>query len=338
MNDNKTKYDSLLYGYGLSLAVFDRIKRIGPATKYDRYLDLNFFMREVADSKPHSRLRRKFDNLHDISGREELSLRDTSFSDILDNYNSIREYGFERWVGKEIFNPDNPVTSDVKLASHVLYNYWYDTMDQEVLGSRIAMEVIKKVSGAILNKLNNADKIYTTNFDTLFDQELHPKHIHGRFVMPFTKAKSIVCEDSYFDTSNEDIINSFEYKYLFGTNGFEKAKRLTYLHELKCKSYDYKFLFEESEQYGDLLIYGLSFAKAEFVPDELRKKHNAYLMHLVDGHILMRLSSLVESERINTITFAYYSESDLANYKLICKEAGIEAVASFIHCSDILPI
>ena len=62
-------------------------------------------------------------------------------------------------------------------------------------------------------------KIYTTNFDTLLDRFLKPKHIHGIFALPLREMQDVILE---LDRTKDE----FEYIYLFGTNGVEKLHRL----------------------------------------------------------------------------------------------------------------
>lgn len=324
-------YDSLIYGNGLSIAIFNRLKSQGQISSVDRYLDLNIFISELVKSKPYSRIRRIFDELFDESKPEKVEIRNKALDYLKRHEKNMSYYGFERWVSKVIFDTKNEINSETKIIGYILYNLWYDTIYENIIDTKKSREVLQLLSKTILGALSSKENIYTTNFDTLIDDYLHPKHVHGKFENPFKRAGDVVWK-IYND-------KEFEYKFLFGTNGFEKLNRLTQINKYYSKEYDLDLFFSKEVNLGHLLIYGLSFGRAEFMSDEFYKQHpeheSLYLLKSVDGHILMNLDRLYKEKRLNEITMSYYSKDDLIHFKDMLSQTEIKDIVKFVHSDEI---
>lgn len=324
-------YDSLIYGYGVTLEALIRVGSLHLNCYSSKYLNFNCFLEDFINCKSHSVLNRKFLKLIDIISDETLKTHSEVRSDLRDNFNEITQIGFERWVSRYIFS-DNKVSSDVKLLIYILYNFWYSIIDQEVLINVKSKEIIRNIACMVKNNMNPNYKIFTTNFDTMFDEQFITSHIHGKFIIPFEKAKSIILK--FLDE------NSFEYCFMFGTSGYEKLYRLNNINEYENNSYDLDFFFNKDLNLGHVLLIGLSFSQTDIVPLEIRNndygEHARFLTESVDGHILLRLCILKENNKLTKITYAYYSQNDRVYFQNLIRGSEIEEIVEYIQSSEIL--
>ena len=133
--------------------------------------------------------------------------------------------------------------------------------------------------------------------------------------------------------------DKFYYKICIGTSGFEKHSGLNLLYKDNNPSYDFDFIYNNEISYGDVLIYGIRFAKASIMNLEpVKSKYNdadaAYLSS-VDGHILLRLDGLYNQGKIKSITIAYYREDEIEKYKELLKHRNIYKITNFIEAKKI---
>ncbi|MGM0509465.1 MAG: hypothetical protein ACQERZ_09970 [Fusobacteriota bacterium] len=324
-------YDSLLYGYGMTLGTLFELRHQHKITEFDRYLDFNILVKELIESENHSRLRREFNKLFESHDRIYEENRNDEIDLIKSQYNIVKQYGFERWISKCLFNKERAVSEKGKFLSYLVYNFWYSKIQKEILSKSKALGFINDYSRKFLEIIDNHDKIYTTNFDMIHDEFLMPEHLHGKFIYPLKKAREII-----YKFLNED---EFEYKFLLGTNGIEKASRIFRLKEDIDSPFDDKFFFAKNLDLGHLLIYGLSFGKTEFLSNQFLKSYEEHkkntLVMSVDGHILVRLLALYNLGKINKITISYYNKADIKNYKTVLYESPLLEIINFKRCKEI---
>lgn len=324
-------YDSFLYGNGLSLSILSKIKET-TSSPLARYLDCSLFINEFARSQPHSKILREYSNLFTIT-KESQEVHAEALSTLGVCCDEISGLGFERWVSKYLFQKDR-TSKTTQTYIYMLYNYWYHVISREIISSKAALNIISSYSSLINNLLENNCLIFTTNFDSLLDNNLSIQHLHGRFVVPLAKVNDIISH-TYED-------GTFEYRYLFGTSGLEKTVRLKGIQKTFQHTYDLDFFYNTSLNLGSLLIYGLSFGKTEFMSDEFLDSNPDHkqlkLIMSVDGHIIEKLSIKHQAGQLTKITISYYSDADLANYNNIFQDSAIEHIIEYKHCDEILLI
>ncbi len=198
-----------------------------------------------------------------------------------------------------------------RIFSYLFYNYWYCHICEELLSNRKSQNIIKNVCNKFLDQLESNDKIFTTNFDMIHDNYFNTKHLHGSFAYPLRNAMDI----KYRDIDSK----SFEYKFLLGTNGLEKLKRIDRFKEFSDTPFNRDLFYNNSTDYGHMLIFGLSFGRVEVMSDEFYEQYSEYedlrLVKSVDGHIILKLELLLKQAKLTKITLSYYSETDVKNYE-----------------------
>jgi len=326
------KYDSLLYGYGASLSLFNSLRTdpdIKTSVDYLEHLDLGDFIQILSESKDHSYLMRNFIKLFPKTHKEN-EYRDITFKEIRSRIDEIKELGFERWVAKYLFRRE-AVTRDLQLNLYFIHNYWHSHLHDSIFTHPLVQKKVEYFSHSLLDNLKDSKRIFTTNFDTFVDPYLSPQHVHGKFVHP-CRAIGEIIEPK---VSNDE---TYDYHYLFGTNGFEKSSRLRKLHKVGAASYDLDFLFSDSIQLGHLLIYGLSLNSSGIIPDHISKKHQDSFLSYPDGHLLNRFRALVSNGQLDAITIAYYNQEDLDRYKYISKIIKLDHITTYINSESLIQI
>lgn len=192
-------------------------------------------------------------------------------------------------------------------------------------------DVLIRISDRFLGRLKRDARIFTTNFDTIFDPYFDPKHIHGKFVIPLDSSSDVIL----FHLNEAQ----FEHKYLFGTNGLEKLYRLNIIKDQENDSYDTGFFYNHDEPFGHLLIFGIAFGKAEVVTEKFLKMYPQYrdnqIVQSVDGHILERLNALVQLDLVERISIMYYSNQDLENYMALFANSDFKNIIDYIDTNDL---
>lgn len=324
-------YDSFLYGYGLTLSLFNVLEKIEAKknTSIKYYFNYTEFLKAFLHAEKHKKILRDFNKYFKLN-TETQKAHDAAREFIIREENEIYSVGFERWISKHIFTKDNPQLDYAIIYSYLLYNYWYHLLYTQVLQHPSSEELIKRIGMYIRAALNANTKIYTTNFDTLLDNYLLPEHLHGTFALPLKEM-----QDAILDLNREE--DKFQYIYLLGTNGVEKRHRLNLVRELKQDYYDLDFFYDDNISLGNLLIYGMSFGYNQIITDDFLKEHPEHgdfnLLRSVDGHILSRLESFFDNGKLNKITISYYTEEDLQNIKFIFKATKFKDVVDFKHSS-----
>ena len=322
------KFDSLLYGNGLTIAILSILKEHSKSNFRD-YLDCDTFIGDFITAKSHRRILReylKYFNITDVTKANH----DKARSILRENFDDISNLGFERWVSKNLFS-DNRDFQRLKWYAYLLYNYWYHIIDKEILNDIKIKKLRNDIGRYVLDSLQNTNNIFTTNFDNILDDSLNPKHIHGRFRLPLDKIANIILQ--HYNDKN------FKYKYLFGTNGLEKLTRLNNINKITQNIYDLDFLYDDSLELGSLLIFGIAFGRAEFISDtfleEYPEDRKNKLLMTVDGHILLKLALRHQKKQLTKITIAYHTDADRINYKLLFEESELERIIEFKHCDEL---
>lgn len=227
---------------------------------------------------------------------------------------------------------------------YLFYNFWYREIEDSILTRPAVKEYLEEVVYEFSVQFND---ILTLNFDLLLDntylsRPLTVQHIHGRFIEKLGNYGDL----QYFPFNDG---KQFEYPYLFGASAIEKLSRLmrinTYEYDNPARLYDLDLLFNEEKDWGNLLIYGVSFSPTAIFTDnffgafpkylENPGDMQYYLTNSLDGHVIYRIQDLVERGKIEHVSIAYYSESDKQLYEKFLGKTPISGHLSLIQCNDI---
>jgi hypothetical protein len=326
-------FDSFLYGYGLTLALFGILGKM--AVKNDSgvkyFFNYNNFLKAFLHAKYHKKVLRDFNKYFDIN-IDAQKHHDEAKAFLIANENEIYSVGFERWISKYVPIRDNPQINFAIIYSYFLYNYWYHLLYTQVLQEVSSKEFLKNASLYIKANLKPDVRIYTTNFDTLLDTYLFPEHIHGTFALPLNELRDLFIK---FDRVKDE----HEYSYLLGTNGVEKQNRINLISKLEQKSYDLGFFFQKDLVLGHLLIYGMSFGYNQIMPDDYLEKNpqekTFHYLRSVDGHILRRIEELFADGKVRKVTISYYTKGDFENIKNIVGATTFKSIVEYKHATEI---
>ncbi len=325
-------YDSFLYGYGLTLAVSSRLSHTVELTPWQsKYLFFSSFFRAFITSEDHRKVYRDFLKYFEID-YEAARIHANTKEELASKLDEIEQYGFERWVSKNLFSKVDEVDSDKKAYLYMLYNYWGHLYSSEILINSKVQVQLDEISEWILQRIKTTEQIYTTNFDIVLDKYLNSQHLHGIFSLPLKDMSDIILAP-YPDGKY------FEYAFLFGTNGLEKLSRLDKIRQLTQDRYKLDFFYNHNVDLGHLLIYGLSFGLAEFFTEEFLEKfpehENGYLVRSVDGHILIKLNERFQKKKLSKITTTYYTDDDLKHLEYIFSMTDFCSIVDFKHSSEV---
>ena len=326
-------YDSFLFGYGLTLAISNKLSNSSLITiQQKQILYFDSFFQAFITSRNNEQLYRKFLRLFRID--ENLyHLHDQMKNTLEARMEEILSYGVERWVGKNLFNPNKEVSSEEKMYIYLLYAYWAHLMHLEVLRLPGTKKVLRANAKKIRKVIGPTQNIFTTNFDTLLDKYFNPQHLHGIIQAPLTNVETIILKIS---PNKKDL----EYSFLFGANGLEKEGRLKEIHKMRQDVYQLDFFYRSNLSLGHLLIYGLSFGKTEFISKEFLnaypKYENDYSFRSVDGHILKTLNKKYQEGLLSKITISYYTPQDLEHLKYFLSMTDFISIVEFKHANDII--
>jgi len=332
------KYDSILFGNGLTIAI---LKKIGDSVKLSererRCCYLNNFMYELLSApifSPEYRRFLKFLNPNYIKLAEQHKEVKNALNPYIDD---ILNLGFERWAGKYVLDEINGVLKKYFDYLYVIYNYWYRELENNVLQKTDVKLIIEQI---ITQLESQGDTFFTTNFDLLIDNPhvsnpLTVEHIHGRFVSPYTKYDQVLA--FYIDPK------TFLYTYLYGTTGYEKMSSLGNIHQQQYPSYDLGFFYDHYSCLGNLLIYGISFSFSNIVDDTFYSEYSEhdkdYMLRSVDGHIIYRLKILVDKGLVNSITIAVYDwEQEITRYQSLFSDPVFDHKIKFLKSTEALSL
>lgn len=327
--DNKKIFDNILFGNGLSIKIIKILESNG-ITIVDFFDYLHYFLA----LEKHKYEKRAFYKLYkSVVYDDEIAFAENF---ILSTIDEAKNVGFERMMSSKGFVCDDElkklsITKEqydrlivtVSMYYFLLYNYWYvrEVLNKVDLKSSYLMQLSEAIKNIV------SDSIYTLNFDTFLDSFLEIKHVHGQF--------STTCE-KYEDIVSTKISSTrFLHKYIFGTQGFEKWCAIKSIHDNGVEGFDFEFMYD-NKNFGDVLIYGVSFGLSNIVPQNLKVKYeDFYLMNCVEGHILVRLNELYKCNQIQSITIACYSPQDKNNYIKLFQHLECNNIVKYINASDL---
>lgn len=313
-------YDSVIYGYGLTLSLLSRISKVVEA------LDINSFIEEFTDQ--NSNYYESYKVFFSLNEERTITFNEC-FKALKKNKERIKKYGFERWVSKFLFNGNTD--NKLNVFVYILHNFWYSNLLKNISNSQEYKKTISNYASVLNNTIKNSNQIYTTNFDTFLDQKLKVNHLHGKFIIPFKNSSDVIL------FNNGD---NYEYKYLFASNGYEKLIRLAKINQTKNKYYDLEFFSNENIDLGDLLIWGLSFGESLILNKIFLKQYpthkNFYIVRSVDGHILNRLKQKYERNKLRNITISYHSENEFLYLKKLLKTTEFNQIIKYKHSSELI--
>lgn len=328
-------YDSFLYGYGLTLAISNKLSKFSAlAPQQKKILYFDSFFHTFVTSVDHKRIYRQFLKLYKVdSGKVDLHKQ--MKNNLASRMEEINKYGVEKWVGKNLFDPNSEVSSEEKMYLYFLYGYWAHLVYVEILHLPNIQKLLDDTAREIQRKIKSDKNIFTTNFDTLLDKYLHPHHLHGTIPAPLKNVDQIIFR---IFPNKKDL----EYSFLFGANGIEKLTRLNEIHKLTQNKYQLDFFYNLELDLGHLLIYGLSFGKTAFITDEFLEKYpkyeNDYYFRSVDGHILLKLNERYQKGLLSKVTVSYYTSQDLEHLRYFFSMTDFISIVEFIPANDIFQI
>lgn len=326
-------YDSLLYGYGLNLAMSKRLACLPSLPTWQKQqLFFDSFFRAFITSEEHKRIYRDFLKYFKINQESAVLHRNTK-AELASKVDEILSPGFENWVSKNLFSQPELVDINKKTYLYMLYNYWAHLVFTGILRASSAQDLLKEIAAKILPKVRNKKQIYTTNYDRFLDKYMYPQHLHGTFSLPLMNIWDIMLSE---DSDGKH----FEYVYLFGTCGYEKLSRLDKIRRLPQDKYNLEFFYNIHVDLGHLLVYGLSFANTKFIPENLMKKYPDHepLLGTVDGHILLKLNERYGKAMLSKLTISYHTEQDLERFRCIFSMTDLKSVVDFKHSNEIFLI
>lgn len=179
--------------------------------------------------------------------------------------------------------------------------YFYYNLFDAVQGSFISekkyiIEKRKRYYKQFAKKYLKKDAIIMTTNYGLEIKEIYKnvEYLHGHFTKWTGENLQIRDETGH-------------YAFLFGSSACHKHK------EIEEGIYGKTFFQDSSRIYGDLLVYGISFAKIK----ELSKcdlRGSTYDFH-IDMHILKRIDELFEMRKIDSLTVVAHNNTDKNNYE-----------------------
>lgn len=335
----KMKYDTILFGNGLTLSLLNQISALPLLSESDKtLLNLNLFVtsflnnpeKSISYDKHQAWFTDSFELKLGYSVQTKIlakKMKEFFSAELpMSNNDVIKEYGFEYWAGEHIFN------TEFRSSFEILYslnNLWYVIMNSRLAELEKKYPKIKKIIREKRKLVSQFSNICTLNFDQFFDSLPTAEkvaHLHGRFLDNITNFDDLV----YFEFPDQK--GRIEYPYLFGSSGFEKWCRLSRIYNVKGitnKYYDLRFLFDNEAQWGNILVFGISFLRSSLITEEFL---NEYPQHRgtnpfseVDSHILYRLKQLKQEGRVGEITLACWNANELSRYQAINDNYGLNA-------------
>lgn len=319
------KYDGFLFGNGLTVNLFQKLKSKVPKDK-KFLLSIDEFLVEISEGK-----NKEIDNyIFELLYKEDLSNR-YNFQKLKQEINRYYVSGgnsnIEYEFGKYLFLKET-VAYDYDLMMSLfpyLYNIWYNIVYKYIIDN---FEIdIKAYYTSVKVYLKENSHVITTNFDKYAEIVIdNVQHIHGEFV----KMSSL--NDLNYSVKNGKI----EYKTIWGHNGMGKQETISIRKDSKL--YDFRFFFDNTMEIESLLIYGLGFKRSAYITEEFLKKfpqycHNYCPEIVIDGHIMKRLFDKQINEKLKNITIAYYADEELEYFKELMNFYKIQNV-QFRKCTE----
>ena len=309
------KYNSLLFGNGLTLNLLHQLQPYIPENKC-YLLSIDSFLKEWIKGGISQREENKLYTA--MYGKDKYKQQKFEMiKDDLNVYFQTYSSDLEYFLGATLFDKKDDLLKRVKTVFPLFYNAWWiilsEYLEYQDLNNRIN-SFYQQVAGIV----TEPGYIYTTNFD-LFADSLHPEHLHGRF-LPHIKDYNDIVFHSYNDDRNH------YYKYIWGCNGIGKFNLIQQLRAYyDCSSYfDFNFFFNSELNMNNMLIYGMGFKNSGYI-SQLQEKYPRYQKAafggIIDEHILVRICGLQESGKLNQVDVTYYDEGErehLREYPKVC--------------------
>lgn len=190
-----------------------------------------------------------------------------------------------------------------------LYNI-HDAIQNLYILKNPELESVRKKYYSKFMKLHmKKNAIYMTTNYGLEIKEYYPRieYLHGCFVdckVSISDAGEVL---KGIDIKDEKGI----YKFFFGASSINKH------YALEDGIYDDAFFLgakcKKGRHYGNMLIFGMSFAKIYGNLENFYPEERKFDMH-IDSHIMKTIDELFASNRLKTVTIVAYSEDDKQNY------------------------
>lgn len=324
-------YDLFLFGNGLTINLLNQLKPFIPIEKH-YLLNIDSFLITYINDSLTSREQNKINILYRGNSSSDIYIKNKKLRNELSKFYEHCDGNIEYWFGVDLFNKNN-TNYDYEIIQSifpVLYNIWFDVL-YDYLDYSNLLTKISSFNKSINKILNKPLKNITTNFDWLFD-ELNPEHIHGSFVENIKQYNDLILE------FEDDSKNTFKFKTCWGHNGIGKG---IILHEYFSKNmyanlFTYDFLFNLNLSFDNILIYGMGFQKSGYTK-ALEKVDEIYYKPqtggVIDEHILIRLLAMQNRNQLKSITFAFYSDSELNYYEELTELYNLKNV-TYIRSSE----
>ena len=331
MKEQFKKYDGMLFGNGLSINL---ISQLQPLIKSDKHylLNIDSFLKAFIDNqlspKEENRIFKLFYKSKDITNLKNFE----KIKDAFIQYYKTRDANIEYWLGADLFTEVDKCEYNspaIKTFFPFMYNIWHEIM-LDYLSYLNLNKKLKNFEESIISVISRDAHIFTTNFDRLFEG-LKPNHLHGSFLKDYK-----IFDELIFKKISEE---SFYYKCIWGWNGIGKLNFIQNIKEIPGyeKCFDFDFFFDKNLYMKNLLIYGISFQNSGYTKKlsaSMPKYKKPVIGGIVDEHILIRLKGLQNLRKLEKITFAYYSDSELQHYEYLSSYFNLHEVA-YIRSSSL---
>lgn len=325
------EYDGLLFGNGLTLNLLYQLKSYMPEEKHYLLNIDNFLHAWINGNTSVNEDALIYSSTYGDQKNMEHYL-DLIKQDLILYYQKYTA-DIESFLGKTLFVPEDDKYTDslksIKFFFPALYNIWYiilmDYLKHENLYPQIVQyyDQVKQITG-------NPQHVWTTNFD-LFAETLIPEHIHGRFLPAMNYFFDIAFH--FFNGTDE-----FYYKYVWGHNGTGKMELIQQLRSYPDHGnyFDFDFFFDNSISIHNILIYGMGFKEAGYIP-ELKTAYPKYnktaIGGIIDDHILLRIAELQKAGRLNQVDVTYFDENEKQHLHDVLNTCEVQNYR-LIKCQD----
>ena len=153
----RKNYDTLLFGNGLTIALFNKINEKTQVEEFNSFFK-NFLFLSFTDKKD-------FYKILYSSKDSDVYLEANDIKKIeaflIENLDNIISNGFEVWIGEKAFTANVSLVKDTTCYYLALFNYWFNLLD---LSNYAICESINLCASSF-KKLGITD-VYTLNYDT----------------------------------------------------------------------------------------------------------------------------------------------------------------------------
>lgn len=314
------KYDGFLYGNGLTINLLYKLKKYIPQDK-QYLLNIDDFLKCLIYGQVSKREENKvyigIYKKDTVEKRKYFEILKEDLKYYYQQFDGNIEFVLGQQLFKEIYTFNFQGIISIFPA---LYNIWWIILS-DYLSFLGLDEKIRTFYESVDNTLGNPINVWTTNFD-LFSEYLNPGHLHGRFLREVNGYQNIIYK---FINNGEQ----YYYKYIWGHNGRGKDNSITQLKQYDDyeKYFDFDFFFNFNKQIDNLLIYGMSFQDAGYIPelrDEYPKYQKASAEGIIDEHILWRVKAMLDSGILGHFDITYFTEVEKKHIAEVMEAEKIE--------------